>query len=98
MASDEANIIFIATASRDPWYHLCGNDDRSGCVFVTQLRIRDRSFPHELSRTRVQRKNAGISGGSEKFVAVNCDVSLNPSAVCSRGIPLCKAWNRSLFT
>src|SRR5262249_28455325 len=78
--------------------HLPANDDWSRCVFVTQLRIRDLGIPYELPSPRIQSHDARVPGRRKDFVAKDCDVSLNASAITSRSITLSQARNACLFS
>src|SRR4249920_1927538 len=77
MAGDEADVLLVASASRDPRNHLAPNDDGAGRVFVPQLRVSDLRIPSELSSPRVHGDNVRVVCGGEDLVSVDGDVSLD---------------------
>jgi hypothetical protein len=85
VTGDEADIILIARATGDSGNHLATDDDRSGCVAVTQPGIGDGRVPHALPGSRIDGDDVGVVGGSENLVAEDGDVSLNPPAGIAGG-------------
>jgi hypothetical protein len=97
MTGDEADVVFIAAASRDSGDHLAADDDRAGGVLVTQLRIGDRRVPRQLARPRVQGDDVRVVGGAKDAVSEDRDVSLDPSAgIAAPGRPLREAGDLGL--
>src|SRR5207249_11538081 len=98
-SGDEADVFLVAAATRDSGEHLPTNDDRTGRVFVSQLRIGNPGIPNEFTGARVHCDHMCVIRGSEDLVCINGDVSLNASSFVAApaGGPLRQARDGGLF-